>query len=644
MLIRPSPANETPVDALLVGAGAVGLALGIALAQAGLRVALAGLPETRPNGRTVALLEGSIALLARLGVWPLLEREAEPLRVMRLVDATGSLFRGPPVEFRATEIGRADFGRNIENHRLVATLAEAADAEPGLARCPARLEDFVFGADLARARGDGQALAARLVIATDGRRSSVRDAAGITARETLYRQDALTATLEHSRPHGGVSTEFHTRYGPFTLVPLPALGAAPHRSSLVWGMTPDDAERRPAFPPERLAREIERQSGMLLGRITVSGPVGRFPVGQVRVDRLVGRRIALAGEAGHAMAPIGAQGLNLSLRDVAGLAEILGRAKSAGEDVGAPGVLQRYARARECVAVGQKLWDTWEDDAFIRDREAGLFFEPSKQHAVHHEGAFFKVDGALNIARPPQGQPVIIQAGASDAGKALAAETAEVVFGSAVGIEAGRAYYADLKGRMPGFGRRPEALKLLAGMPVVVGESMQEADDKYAQLQAMIHPDVGRQRLSTDLEVDLSGLPLDEPVPEDLIPATSNFHKGYFDEIARMIRQERPTLRQLYMRYERGTRSVRGTPGHVADVLEEWFTTGAADGFMFIVHLQPAGLADIVDKVVPELQRRGLFRREYEGRTLRDHLGLARPANRHALSSSRVVDAREQAA
>ena len=239
--------------------------------------------------------------------------------------------------------------------------------------------------------------------------------------------------------------------------------------------------------------------------------------------------------------------------------------------------------------------------------------------------------GALNIARPPQGQPVIIQAGASDAGKALAAETAEVVFGSAVGIEAGRAYYADLKGRMAAFSRPKDALKLLAGMPVVVGESKQEADDKYAELQAMVHPDVGRQRLSTDLEVDLTGLPLDEPVPEDLIPTTSNFHKGYFDEIARMIREERPTLRQLYQRYERGTRSIRGTPVQVADALEEWFTTGAADGFMFIVHLQPAGLADIVNEVVPELQRRGLFRRAYEGRTLRDHLGLHRPPNRHVM-------------
>ncbi|WP_216851219.1 LLM class flavin-dependent oxidoreductase [Acidisphaera sp. L21] len=290
----------------------------------------------------------------------------------------------------------------------------------------------------------------------------------------------------------------------------------------------------------------------------------------------------------------------------------------------------RYARAREFVEVAKALWDTWEDDAFIHDRAQGLFFDPGKQHAVHHDGPHFKVDGALNIARSPQGRPVIIQAGASDAGKALAAETAEVVFGSAIDIEAGRAFYGDLKGRMAAFGRATDSLKILAGMPVVVGESQQEADDKHAELQAMVHPDVGRQRLSTDLEVDLTQLPLDEPVPEDLIPKTSNFHKAYFDEIVRMIRVEKLTLRQLYTRYERGTRSVRGTPQRVADVLEDWFSTGAADGFMFILHLQPKSLEDIVRYVVPELQRRGLFRTGYTGTTLRDHLGLARPANRHA--------------
>jgi FMN-dependent oxidoreductase (nitrilotriacetate monooxygenase family) len=303
---------------------------------------------------------------------------------------------------------------------------------------------------------------------------------------------------------------------------------------------------------------------------------------------------------------------------------------------------ERYDRAREFVEVTKALWDTWEDDAFIRDREGGLFFDPAKQHAVSHQGKYFTVNGALNIARSPQGRPVIIQAGASDTGKELAAETAEVVFGSAVDIAAGRAYYGDLKSRMARYGREPHELQLLAGMPVIVGESMQEAEDKYQTLQAMIHPDVGRQRLSTDLEVDLTDLPLDEPVPEALIPRTSNLHKGYFDEIARMIREDKPTLRQLYMRYERGTRSLRGTPKHCADVLEDWFTTGAADGFMLILHLQPAGLADFVKYIVPELQRRKLFREEYSGTTLREHLGLSRPASRHVTTVSPSPASRER--
>jgi FMN-dependent oxidoreductase (nitrilotriacetate monooxygenase family) len=297
----------------------------------------------------------------------------------------------------------------------------------------------------------------------------------------------------------------------------------------------------------------------------------------------------------------------------------------------------RYRRAAEFVEVVQQLWDTWEDDAFIHDRDSGLFFDPAKQHAVAHDGEYFRVHGALNIARPPQGHPVIIQAGASHAGKELAARTAELVFGSATTIEAGREYYADLKGRMAKYGRQPDDLKILAGMPVIVGESDAEAEDKYQTLQAMIHPDVGRQRLSTDLEIDLSNHPLDEVVSEDLIPKNSNFHQGYFAEIARMIREDKPTMRQLYMRYERGTRSLRGSAKTVADRLQEWFETGAADGFMLILHLQPAGLADFVKYVVPELQRRGVFRTEYTGRTLRDHLGLARPAHR-VVAGARLTD------
>ena len=285
----------------------------------------------------------------------------------------------------------------------------------------------------------------------------------------------------------------------------------------------------------------------------------------------------------------------------------------------------RYERAGEFVDVVKALWNSWEDDAFVLDRARGLFFEPSKQHVTHHQGKFFTVDGALNIARSPQGHPVIIQAGASDTGLELAARTAELVFASAASPAEAKRGYDDLKGRLARYGRQPEELKILAGLPVVIGRSHQEAVDKHAALQAMIHPDVGRFRLGTDLEADLSGLPLDEPIPESRLPKSANLHKAFFDGIMKIIREENPTLRQLYMRYERGRKTILGTPVEIADVMEDWFAMGAADGFMLQFATLPDGLTDFVTLVVPELQRRGLFRTAYAGATLRDHLGLARP-------------------
>jgi FMN-dependent oxidoreductase (nitrilotriacetate monooxygenase family) len=295
----------------------------------------------------------------------------------------------------------------------------------------------------------------------------------------------------------------------------------------------------------------------------------------------------------------------------------------------------RYERAREFVDVVKALWDTWEDDAFVYDRASGVYFDPKKQHAVDHQGKFFTLHGALNIARSPQGHPVIIQAGASNTGKDFAAATAEVVFGSDATLEAGQRFYRDLKGRMSKFGRGPDQLKILAGLTVIVGESEQEAQDKLGTLQAMIHPDVGRMRISSDLEVDLSDLPLDDPIPEERIPKSANFHKAYFDHIVDLIRREKLTLRQLYMRYERGRKTFAGNPKQVADVMEEWFRGGAADGFMLVFQTQPRGIEDFVNLVVPELQRRKLFRTDYAGAMLRDHLGLERPPNRHVAGGMR---------
>jgi FMN-dependent oxidoreductase (nitrilotriacetate monooxygenase family) len=286
----------------------------------------------------------------------------------------------------------------------------------------------------------------------------------------------------------------------------------------------------------------------------------------------------------------------------------------------------RYRRAGEFVDVVRQLWDSWDDEAFVLDRATGRYFDPAAQHPVHHDGPFFKVDGALNIARPPQGHPVIIEAGASDTGQELAARTAEVVFSSNPTAADARRFSDGLKARMARYGREPSELKVLAGLPIVLGETDQEAADAYARLQELVHPDVGRFRLGMDLETDLSNLPVDQPIPEDRIPHGANFHKGFFEDILRLIRDGRPTLREVYLRYERGRKTITGSPGRVADTMEEWFTGGAADGFMLQFHIMPRGLEMFVERVVPELQRRGLLRRAYAGSTLRDHLGVERPA------------------
>ena len=287
----------------------------------------------------------------------------------------------------------------------------------------------------------------------------------------------------------------------------------------------------------------------------------------------------------------------------------------------------RYERAGEFVDVVKELWNTWDDDAFVRDRVSGLYFDPERMHVTHHQGKFFKVDGALNIARSPQGHPVIIQAGASDTGRELAARTAEVVFASDSNPESAKAGYDDLKGRMAKYGRDPSELRILAGMPVLVGRTAEEAEEKHKRLQELIHPDVGRFRLGTDLEADLSDLPLDEPIPESRLPKSANLHKAFFDGIMKIIREENPTLRQLYLRYERGRKTIKGTPAQVADVMEHWFKSGACDGFMMQFHTLPGELDAFSATVIPELQRRGIFRHDYEGSTLREHLDLRRPKN-----------------
>jgi alkanesulfonate monooxygenase len=288
---------------------------------------------------------------------------------------------------------------------------------------------------------------------------------------------------------------------------------------------------------------------------------------------------------------------------------------------------ERYERGREFYDVVTGLWDSWADDAFIKDVENNRFFDPARMHVLNHAGEHFRVRGPLNIARPIQGWPVIVQAGASDAGRQVAAEIAEMVFAAGGTIEAARAYYADIKGRAQAAGRNPDHLKVLPGALVVVGDTVEEARRRRTLLDSLVHADSGIGSLSIALGCDASQFDLDGPLPED-IPETNQSKSGRQRVIDR-ARRENLTVRQLaQIAGGYGGNAFTGTPKTIADEMEEWLETRACDGFNVMFPYVPGGLDDFVDRVVPELQRRGLFRTEYEGTTLRDHLGLPRPKNR----------------
>jgi alkanesulfonate monooxygenase len=287
---------------------------------------------------------------------------------------------------------------------------------------------------------------------------------------------------------------------------------------------------------------------------------------------------------------------------------------------------ERYRRAREYFDVVTGLWDSFADDAFPRNVESGEFFDPDRMHVLNHKGEFFSVRGPLNIARPVQGWPVIVQAGASDAGRQLAAETAEAVFAAAPTLADGRAYYADVKGRMDKLGRPRDRMKILPGALVVVADTVEEARAKRLHLDSLVHYDSAVASLSIALGHDASAFDPDGPLPP--IPETDASKSGRARAIA-LAEREGLTVRQLAQRFGgyAGLAMV-GTPESIADEMEEWLETEGSDGFNVMFPYLPAGLDDVVDRVVPELQRRGLFRREYEGRTLRENLGLPRPKNR----------------
>lgn len=291
----------------------------------------------------------------------------------------------------------------------------------------------------------------------------------------------------------------------------------------------------------------------------------------------------------------------------------------------------RYESAEEFVEVTKQLWDSWEDDAPVYDKQAGIELDKSKIHEINFKGKYYSVKGPLNIARPPQGYPVLVQAGSSESGREFAAKTAEVIFTAQQTFADGQAFYRDVKSRLAKYGRTPDQLQILPGLSPILADTEAEANEIALEMDNLVDiPDAVR-RLSTRFGIDLTEFPLDGPVPLDKVKTLDNVNasKSRYQLIVDLARNENLTIRQLAQRVARARGHVTfvGTPLQMADVIEKWFIDGACDGFNVMPQLYPSGLDAFVDKVVPELQNRGYFRTAYEGTTLRASLGLARPAN-----------------
>jgi N-acetyl-S-(2-succino)cysteine monooxygenase len=321
----------------------------------------------------------------------------------------------------------------------------------------------------------------------------------------------------------------------------------------------------------------------------------------------------------------GRAGFNLITTTFPHVAANFGRDPLAHED--------RYARAAEFIEVLEGLWNSWEDDSFVRDREDGRYFDPAKVHLLDYKGKFFSVLGPLNVARSLQGRPVKVQAGASGTGRELAARTADVLFTASLTLEGAQAYYADVKQLGASFGRDPDQIKILPGVVPFVGRTDEEAQADHAYVEDLIHPVAGISRLSAAFGFDLSGYPLDGPLPE--LPETES-GKGVQSVLTEMAR------RQLYKHIigSFGHRTLIGGPQTIADQLESWFHERAADGYNIMFPYLPGGMERFVDLVVPELRRRGLFREEYEGTTLRENLGLHYPVHPNAAPATRPISER----
>jgi len=290
---------------------------------------------------------------------------------------------------------------------------------------------------------------------------------------------------------------------------------------------------------------------------------------------------------------------------------------------------ERYLRATEFIEVLKGLWDSWDDDAFLRDKHSGVFFDPKKVHHLNYRGDFFSVRGPLNCPRPPQGHPVIFQAGFSNSGRELAAQSAEGVFTSGSTFDSQKNHYEDVKTRMKKYGRQPSEMMILPGLTPIIAKTDAEARDKDAYMQSLIHPDVGKAFSEHILEADLSKFGIDDKLP--VLPDTPQI-SGQSRSIRERAYGNGWTIRDVYLNFagSRGKLTMIGSFKSVADQMQHWFEHGACDGFIFQPPHLPGGLDEIAQLLIPELQDRGLAPVEYQGNSLRDHMGLARPISRWA--------------
>ena len=355
--------DSPAADVVVAGAGPAGLAAGLAMAFSGLSAIVAG-PKANPNdGRTSALFQGSIDFLKRIGAWDAICPHAEPIAAIRLIDATGSLFRAPEVTFRATEIGLPAFGYNVPASALTAALESAAAGRVQRIET-AGVASLEPGPDHIRlTTAEGQTLTCRLAAGADGRGSICRQAAGIAAKIWSYDQAAVVCSFPHARPHLGISSEFHGAAGPLTVVPMPG-----NASSLVWVERPAEAQRLAALSEPEFRGELSSRLGGLLGTLGAVGPRRIFPLSGMTAESFGQNRVGLIGEAAHVIPPIGAQGLNLSFRDAATLAELAGDAHARGEDIGSAAVLAAYETRRRPDAASR----VWTIDMLNRSLLTGL--------------------------------------------------------------------------------------------------------------------------------------------------------------------------------------------------------------------------------------------------------------------------------